>query len=106
MGLKEQLEAVLPKDHDGDFLTAEEGMAILMAVATARGNKGFTEDEVVAVTDVFVMARLTEGVLSLLVKGTLVVDIDDDGELWFHKAPPEWAAQLAKIQERFREQGE
>lgn len=72
-------------EHFG--LTDDEIEAVVLGFLTKRGDEGATEDEinavVTAVTKDAISARLTEEMIYGLVRGLVVVDVNEKGEtIW------------------------
>ena len=68
-------------DHEhGDWLTDAEISTVIMALATVRGPRGFTEPEAEVVVDWARTARVEQGLLDGVLRGRIRVDLNDSGE--------------------------
>lgn len=65
------------------FLSDEETEKLILSLASARGNKGFTEADAQKIVDWANEMRIGEAALANVLDGLLTVDVREDGEIMF-----------------------
>lgn len=72
--LFDDIQAYLTAPKEEGVLTPEQYQQVLVALATARGEKGFTEDEAVAVIRWAERQVVGHTLLELVLKGVALID--------------------------------
>jgi len=76
---KETKAPSMGEDFEGKLLTAEQLSAIIIALANARGDKGFTEEELIKLVHWCELQIIGESIVSMMLKGYVYID-DPTGE--------------------------
>lgn len=67
----------------GLFLTDDEVTRLVRALAEARRDRWFTEEEAEKVLDWGNRVRINQALLSLVLSGEVLVDVNEEGDLVF-----------------------
>lgn len=86
------------------LLNKFECLTLIMSLAIHRGDKGFSEEEVLRVQRWAEYIRIGAGMLQLVLSGEAIVNWDEEqNDCTIRLSKPEEAAQLRYYQERFDE---
>jgi hypothetical protein len=75
--LKENKDIEIVNDKLGQILTEDEVEKVILALAAARGEESFTEEEVFELVKWAEKVRIEESLLSLLLDGLVNIDLRD-----------------------------